>query len=589
MSPDAEREGLQTALGDLFCCSCELLRSAGIVQCSVRRNRVSRPSIHQLLAPLSAVHAARVFSAVGSVMASACSLLLSVCLTVPVNAQPVVELGPLKAPVGGSTSDRFGTAVEWQPDFFAVGAPGWRSPSSTGVPQDLAGAVHIYNRGPLGGFIYANTLVAGSGAGAGDAYGQALSSTPDWLVVGAPSTDVTGLTGSLQLQAGVAWIWSWDGTMWQSMGSVQHHDPRSIDTFGAALSVWHDSDPIVGLPPELAVGAPLDNEPTNNCGSVTIFELSSTTSMFEKTAFIAAPVLPGASGYSAMDGLFGCSVILERDLLIVGAKRRTLSDSNQGLVFVFRRNAAGAPIMPSPPAWGPWKLMQVLPSETPIVLEEFGSSLDLYGRVLAVGAPGGSTSPGSVNVFLQDAVTGDFDPTHRMVGVGGGDTGDQFGAAVQINSGWCYIGAPGYDSGSGASSVADRGVVYEFRWTPSAALWELTRVLHPPNPSSFPTVSMNSPDAGMGTSLALGSGQVVVGAPKGNNALPSQGLVMVYEGEQGTCYGDVNGDGNVSSPDISRLFALWGSTEQFADLNNDGVVSGLDLIVLLALYGPCDL
>jgi len=548
--------------------------------------------IHPLAGPPTEFHAGRVSSFASTAVRCACSLVVALLPTLPVNAQLAVDLDALNAPVGGSTLDRFGAAVEWQSSYILVGAPSWTSISPTLGPQTASGAVHVYF--PIGGgvYTYAGTATEPEPQ-PNNFYGQALSATDGWVAVGAPGTNLPGgCPSGTCLQAGAAWIWRKSGNVLANVGKVTHGDPRAIDLFGSAVSLWNDRES--GRPPELAVGAPLDDAPSTNCGSVTIFALSSLTGEFEKTAFIAAPVLPGASSFSASDGLFGCTVVHDGDLLIVGAKRRTESVDKQGLVFVFRRNIdeSAEPIMPSPTAWGPWKLMQVLrTATTPLVSEEFGTSLDLYGNLLAVGAPGGSTSPGSVTVFsVVDQLGSSFIPTGRMEAVGGRD-GDQFGASVQVTSSICYVGAPGYDAGSGATLVPDRGVVYEFKWNPSAFFWEQTFVLHPllPAQSVDPTVSMGVAGAGMGTSLALGVGEIVVGAPKANNAFPSQGLVMVYESERGTCYGDINGDGAVNSPDLALLFATWGSSEQFADLDNDGLVSGLDLVVLLASYGPCGL
>lgn len=518
--------------------------------------------------------------------------LLSVLLSVQTSAQFVRELDALNAPVGGSTSDRFGAAVEWSKNFIAVGAPSWNSISPTLGPQAASGAVHLYFPIPAGGYAFVGSLQDPEPR-ANDFYGQALSVADGWLAVGAPGTNAPGACAQgTCLQAGAAWIWRESGNVFLSFGQVTHSDPRAIDLFGTALSMWHDRE--IGQPPELAVGAPLDDAPSNNCGSVTIFALSSSTGQFEQAAFIAAPVLPGASAFSAADGLFGCTVVHDGDVLIVGAKRRTESVDKQGLVFVFRRNIddIAVPIMPSPAAWGPWKLMQILRTAgNPIVSEEFGTSLDLYGNVLAVGAPGGSTSPGSVTVFsLVEELDSGFIPTSRMEAIGG-RPGDQFGASVQVTSRVCYVGAPGYDAGSGAGLIPNRGVVYEFQLESDRFLWEQTLVCHPlPLEQSIdPSVSMSVPDAGIGTSLALGVGEIVVGAPKANNALPLQGLAMIYESERGTCLGDLNGDGVVASADFTLLFGAWGSSAQFADINNDGSVSGLDLVNLLSTFGPCDL
>ncbi len=517
-------------------------------------------------------------------------LLVGALAAVQAKAQFVAELDALNAPLGGSTADRFGTAVVWDSDFIAVGAPSWNLVVLPAGLQQAAGAVHIYTPTPSGVYNYLGTATEPEPK-ANNFYGQALSADDGWFAVGAPGTNLPGVSGGNQLQAGAAWIWRYSGDTWLSFGRVTHEDPRSIDVFGSALSMWHDRDS--GRPPELAVGAPLDNAPSTNCGSLTIFALSSVTGQFEKSAFIGSPILPGASSFSAADGLFGSSVIHDGDLLIVGAKRRTDTVDKQGLVYVFRRNNGDfpEPIMPSPAAWGPWKLMQVLRTAAdPLVSEEFGTSLDLYGNLLVVGAPGGSTSPGSVTVFSQvNELGSSFIPTGRMEAVGG-RLGDLFGAAVQVTSGRCYIGAPGFDPVGGAT-LQNRGVVYEFEWSVRDGMWQQTSECHPnpPEQSIDPSVSMNVAEAGFGSCIALGAGDIVVGAPKASNALPAQGLVMVYDVEISPCVGDADGDGAVSASDLTQLLSAWGSNDPLADLNGDGIVSGQDMVLLMANFGPCGL
>jgi hypothetical protein len=54
------------------------------------------------------------------------------------------------------------------------------------------------------------------------------------------------------------------------------------------------------------------------------------------------------------------------------------------------------------------------------------------------------------------------------------------------------------------------------------------------------------------------------------------------------CSGDINGDGVVSSSDLSELFGAWGSTgTNPADLDLDGYVGNADLALLLGNWGAC--
>jgi hypothetical protein len=56
---------------------------------------------------------------------------------------------------------------------------------------------------------------------------------------------------------------------------------------------------------------------------------------------------------------------------------------------------------------------------------------------------------------------------------------------------------------------------------------------------------------------------------------------------EGTCVGDVTGDGIHSGQDIGTLFAAFGSNDSVCDLDGDGSVTSLDFSIMLAAWGSC--
>lgn len=57
--------------------------------------------------------------------------------------------------------------------------------------------------------------------------------------------------------------------------------------------------------------------------------------------------------------------------------------------------------------------------------------------------------------------------------------------------------------------------------------------------------------------------------------------------EEAACDGDINGDGQVNSADLTIVLAAWGSADGTADINDDGNVDGLDLAGVLSAWGAC--
>jgi len=516
------------------------------------------------------------------------------------------ELDALNAPVfGGNPNDRFGEAVVWAPQYVAVGTPRYDYWPPLQPIRSNSGVVHIYkpNIGAFGIYSHETSLIVGD-VRANDFFGAAIAGDNGWLVVGSPGRNL-GPNGVGLPQAGAAYVLrrsagsSGGPDNWALMGGqLAHPQPAAIDTFGVSVAI----DSRHGFPVTVAVGASLDDAPSVDCGSVSVFELNPLTGSFDHKALIGSPILPGMSAQSANSGLFGCSVALQGDVLVVGAKRRTLSVDKQGLVFVFERNLPeGTPVIlptaQSPqPSWGPWKLRQVLTRVgQALVSEEFGASMHLTGMRLLVGAPGSSLSPGTVSAFERvplPAGGAAFNQlqllTHPYP-----LNGELFGTSVKAVGDMFFVGVPGFDAGLPPNQLQSRGVVYQFTRLEGCSDWQLGLTVHPLNNETTidPTVNCYVDNANFGWSIDVGGGLLFVGAPRADNTQVSQGLVMVYEAPEGTCEGDFNGDLRIDGSDLAYLIERWGGSlpsDARADLNNSKTVDGSDLTILLGRWGVCN-
>ena len=514
------------------------------------------------------------------------------------------ELDALNAPAfGGNANDRFGETVLYAPQYVAVGAPRYDYVPPLQAPRVNSGVVHIYKPlpGPAGRYSHDTSLVVAD-VRANDQFGLALAGDDGWLVVGSPGRN-GGPNGVGLVQAGCAYVLRRSaGTNgapdnWVLFGELKHSAPAAIDLLGTSVAI----DTRHGFPVCVAVGAPTDDAPSVDCGSVTVFELTP-SGAFVQTAQINSPILPGMSPSSATSGLFGTTVALSGDTLVVSAKRRTLNVDKQGLVFVFERNLPdGTPVIlpteQSPqPSWGPWKLRQVLTRVgQPQVSEEFGAAMHLTGSRLLVGAPGGALSPGSASAFDRvplpagGSVLAPLQLLEHPYPV----NGERFGGSVKMVGDQFFVGSPGFDAGLPPNQLESRGAVYQFYRLEGCSDWELGLTIHPLDgeASIDPTVDCYVDNAQFGSCIDVGVGLLFVGAPGANNALPAQGLVMVYEGPPGTCLGDFKGDLTVNGSDLAYLIERWGGVmpgDARADLDNNKAVNGTDLTILLSVWGPCN-
>ena len=94
-----------------------------------------------------------------------------------------------------------------------------------------------------------------------------------------------------------------------------------------------------------------------------------------------------------------------------------------------------------------------------------------------------------------------------------------------------------------------------------------------------------------GSGTNLGSGNSNAGHDFGTwlSAFEKDAL-LEYLKIVGTCFEDVNADGNVDGVDLAVLLSQWGTCSPVAcqcDFNSDGAVNGIDLALLLSKWGPC--
>jgi len=500
-------------------------------------------------------------------------------------APQVIPLDQLDAPVGGSSTDKFGQSISMNTDFGAVGTPGLNV-TVGGVVHLAQGGVHIYNNAGDGIFNFQGTLTPSNGT-ANDGCGMSVAALPGWVVAGAPGRKiVTAAVPPNQLQAGIVCVWRYGAMGWEFPPfELQHPDPKSIDLFGSSVALSEQSvDGVVRS--TIVVGAPADNVIFTDCGSVCVFEWNLSSQQWDRTAFISPPTIAGEGPELIAYGLFGSSVAISGDYMVIGAKRQTLGVNKQGTAFVFRRNTLSNPapnILQINPAWGDWVLVQRLTALAPFPDEAFGTSVSLSSWNLCVGAPGGSTSAGSASIYDLDNSLGKFVFNSQLFAVSG-HTGDQFGASVVLKSNALLIGAPGVDAGAGSTQLSNRGLAYLFtRNLTSCQIW--TQGL-----SYFPPPNANVAEAAFGSAIDLTSGDVAISAPKGDNQQLGQGVAFTFVLNTVSCPTDLNGDGGIDGADIAVLFSHWGGcgpNDQVADFNHDGCVNGSDLPYILSDWGPC--
>lgn len=265
------------------------------------------------------------------------------------------------------------------------------APSS---PEFVNGRAHVFEL--AGGWQQVQTLV-GSQGNLGDEFAKALALDGDRLLVGAPSADIQWVDG------GAAYLFErgLDG-VWQEAELFSIEGPSGGSQFGAALDL--DGDRLAIAAPAAAynrveVWARLGGE-------------------WVREALLTEP--DGDTGAN-----FGASVALSGDRLAIGAP---FSDGQkgefwQGRVLIYERSIAGD-----------WTLESTLRPSQPTASDQFGTSVDLFGERLAVGAPYTDTSEDNCGaVYLYHFDGSEWLESERLLGpCGNGEY--RFGNSVALSA-----------------------------------------------------------------------------------------------------------------------------------------------------------
>ncbi|KAG9392629.1 FG-GAP repeat [Carpediemonas membranifera] len=191
---------------------------------------------------------------------------------------------------------------------------------------------------------------------------------------------------------------------------------------------------------------------------------------------------------------FGTAVAMpSSSVLAVGAPRK--GDTIAGAVYIFSYTSTHV-----------FSQQQKLTPPSNPVFANFGAALAMTTSTLAVGAYGYDSATGAVYIYTGGGASWTY---QTMVQASDAAENDYFGQSVAIISSYLVVGAPGESS--------DKGAAYVF--TGSSSSWS--------QQAKLTGSSTNAGDA-FGTSVAIHSARVVVGAPYYSATYSSDGALYSY-------------------------------------------------------------
>ncbi len=352
----------------------------------------------------------------------------------------------------GSLNDAFGLAVAISGDVAVVGAEG----------DDLSrGAAYVFyrNKGGTDNWGQIRKLTASDGV-PGDSFGHSVGISGDRLVIGAPYDD--GGKGSAYVFA------RHEGGVdnWGEVKKVSASDGALLDNLGIS----------VGISGDMVVAGAFEDDDFR--GSAYVFERHK--GGFENWGQVRK--LTASDG--SINDLFGASVAISGDLVVVGAYR---DDTSRGAAYVFQRNKGGT---------ANWGEVRKLTASDRAGNDQLGRSVAISGGRVVAGAPFYASFRGAAYIFDRNkGGTDNWGEVKKMTVPGEAD-GDYLGISVAVNDETVIVGAFGEDSYRGSAYIFDRNKGGVDNW---GETWRLT-------------ASDGSANDSAGFAAGVSGDQVVVGA-----------------------------------------------------------------------------
>ena len=341
-------------------------------------------------------------------------------------------------------------------DNIVVGAPGAGA---------FEGAAYVFRR-DSDTWVRQQRLASPSSSGLItqelDLFGNSVSISGVRLVVGAPGEDssTSGIDSEpdeLGPGSGAAYSYVWNGLNWVAEAYFKASNSGQTDQFGANVALSGNRLAVAATGEdsgEGGVGPALVDETAPDSGAVYLFEFNE--------SWVFTSVIKHESPNA--NDVFGSAIGLNGDTLVIGAPADDSSSfgiggdpsdngsNNSGGVFVYRFNQDSV------------KLDSYLKPPEASLGVRFGSSVAIFGDVIAVGAPlenggGSGLNPDPSGTRLRSGALYTY---RRVDGQWANDaylkasfpeTEDQFGSAVVISALGVIVASSSEDStGDGASA-----------------------------------------------------------------------------------------------------------------------------------------
>ena len=299
----------------------------------------------------------------------------------------------------GAAGDQLGLVVAISGNTAVLGAP-FADPGTT----NDGGAAHVFVKS--GTTWSQEAKLVASDAASNDNFGISVAIDGDTIVVGdiSFSASVT--------QRGSAYVFTRSGTTWTERTKLLTSDGQTFDRFGSAVAISDDT---------IIVGAQGDDHPGfSNSGSAYIF-VGAGSSWTEQAKLVLSD--------AADSDIFGDSVDIDGDTVVIGAPVHTHGVTQSGSAYVFVRSGTI------------WTEQAELLAAAPVSGDRLGNAVGISGDTVVVGAEladnTGGVGAGSAYVYFRSGTTW----SEQAVLIASDAVGsDAFGSGVAVNGDTVLVG-----------------------------------------------------------------------------------------------------------------------------------------------------
>ncbi len=371
----------------------------------------------------------------------------------------------------GAEGDSFGFSVALFGDTAIIGA--FRDDHVAGVD---AGSAYVFTRS--GNLWRQQAKLTAIDGAANDNFGGKVVLSGDTAVIGAIFHDEKGDN------SGAAYVFTRAGTAWRQQVKLTATDTAQGDAFGQSLALAGDT---------VVIGAPHDDDKGDGSGSVYVFTRAGT--VWRQQAKLNAA--DGAEG-----DVFGISVALAGDTILVGADLNDEKAVDAGAVYVFTRSG------------NTWSQQAKLTAKDGAEIDIFGVRVALSGDTALISARRDDddvmgVDAGSAYIFIRT------DTTWRQqakLTAADGAADDRFGRDVALAGDTAVIGAMFQDD-----KGENAGSAYVFARTGSS--W---------NEQAKLTAADGAEGDVFGFSIALSGDTAVIGAARSDDKGAETGSAYIF-------------------------------------------------------------